>query len=101
MEFKSIVSGLDEAIKISKGEIVGRRQKRSVSPIQSFSNIEIKELRHQLKVTQSTFAEILGVTPKTVEAWEKGTNVPSGPARRMIEILKVDSEALKRYHIVE
>lgn len=100
MNFKSIINGLDEAIKISDGRIKGRRQKVTISPVKDFSNKEIKNLREELNLTQITFAEVIGVTPKTVEAWEKGTNSPNGPARRIMAILKEDPESLKRYHLI-
>ncbi|NBG87731.1 helix-turn-helix domain-containing protein [Isachenkonia alkalipeptolytica] len=100
MDFDSVLKGLDEAIKISNGEIKGRRRKVSISPAQEFSKDEIKRIRQYLQLTQVTFAEVIGVTPKTVEAWERGTNAPTGPARRMMTILKEDPESLNRYHII-
>jgi putative transcriptional regulator len=42
----------------------------------------------------------LGVSLKTVEAWESGKNVPSGPALRMIEMLKDDPDVLLKYNII-
>ena len=38
-------------------------------------------------MTQSAFANYMGVSSKTVEAWEKGTNHPTGPACRLIYFL--------------
>ncbi|WP_418835708.1 helix-turn-helix domain-containing protein [Ruminococcus sp.] len=43
---------------------------------------------------------MIGVSTKTVEAWEKGTNQPIGPARRMISLIQFDPEILQSYHIV-
>jgi len=39
-------------------------------------------------MTQSLFANYMGVSSKTVEAWEKGTNHPTGAAYRLISILE-------------
>ncbi len=33
------------------------------------------------------FAQYLGVSPKTVEAWEAGKNKPSGSSSRLLELL--------------
>ena len=38
-------------------------------------------------MTQSVFANYLGVSKKTVEAWELGRTHPTGPANRLIEML--------------
>ena len=51
-------------------------------------------------MTQSTFAALMGVSNKTVEAWEKGTNTPAGTARRMIGMLKADSSIPEKYNII-
>jgi len=37
---------------------------------------------------------------KTVEAWEAGTNKPSGVANRMLELLNRDNTLFERYSIV-
>ncbi|MGN1111135.1 MAG: helix-turn-helix domain-containing protein [Oscillospiraceae bacterium] len=51
-------------------------------------------------MTQSTFAALMGVSPKTVEAWEAGTNVPLDTARRMLELLQTDNSIPVKYKIV-
>ena len=38
-------------------------------------------------MTQAVFASYLGVSTKTVEAWELGRTHPTGPANRLIGIL--------------
>ena len=61
---------------------------------------DIKAIRKKLGFTQAVFAAVIGVSTKTVEAWEKGTNHPIGPARRMISLIQFDPEILQSYHIV-
>ena len=39
-------------------------------------------------MSQRLFASYLGVSVKTVEAWENGTNHPSGSAKRLISLLE-------------
>ena len=41
-------------------------------------------------MTQAVFANYMGVSSKTVEAWEKGTNHPTGSACRLLDILSSD-----------
>ena len=41
------------------------------------------------------------VSTKTVEAWEAGRNIPDGPARRMLSMLKQDPSIPEKYRFVE
>ena len=72
----------------------------TINPPPDVSAEEIKALRQSLKMTQRTFAAIMGVTNKAVEAWENGTNTPGGTARRMIGILLADSTLPEKYNII-
>ena len=42
----------------------------------------------------------MGVSVKTVEAWEAGTNKPIGSARRFLSVLKADPTLLSRINII-
>ena len=61
---------------------------------------DIKAIRKKLGFTQAVFAAVIGVSTKTVEAWETGTNQPIGPARRKNSLIQFDPEILQSYHIV-
>lgn len=98
--YDSIVHGLNEAIEYEKGNINARKVKCTVSPVPEFTAEEIKTIRNELSMTQIIFAAVLGVSVKTVEAWEAGTNVPIGTARRMIGMLQADPTIPTRYNIV-
>lgn len=41
---------------------------------------------------QKSFAGYLGVSEKTVEAWEAGVNHPSGAASRILSMMEMDSD---------
>lgn len=51
-------------------------------------------------MSQSSFAGYLGVTKKTVEAWEAGTNHPSGAASRILSMMEMDRELVEKYPFV-
>ena len=55
---------------------------------------DIKAIRKKLGFTQAVLAAVIGVSTKTVEAWETGTNQPIGPARRMISLIQLDPDIL-------
>ena len=98
--YEDIIAGLNEAIEYEKGKGKARTVKLTVAPIPDFSAEEIRSLRQDLKMTQGTFAAVMGVSSKTVEAWEAGTNIPLGTARRMLGLLKEDNSIPAKYNLV-
>lgn len=99
--FDSVSKGLNEAIDYERGNTNGvRRRVVTVIPVPQYKGIEIKRIREGLKITQASFAELMGVSIKTVEAWETGRNIPQGPAQRMLDLLKNESDIVSKYVIL-
>ena len=100
--YSSIITGLNEAIEHEKGKSVPglKRKKIFIMPIPHYNSSKIKGIRNRLKLSQSTFATIIGVSIKTVEAWESGRNIPQGPAQRMLWLMEKDNNLLKKYKII-
>jgi putative transcriptional regulator len=48
---------------------------------------QIKALRKRLRMSQTVLADVLGASPSTVRQWEAGDKHPSGPSRRLLDIL--------------
>ncbi len=53
---------------------------------------EIRRIRTRNQVSQTVFASVLGIGKTTVQHWEQGVKKPSGPARRLLDL--VDREGL-------
>ncbi len=53
-------------------------------PVHEYTAREVKAIRKACGLTQVMFAAFLGVSVKTVEAWERGRNSPTGPASRLL-----------------
>ena len=98
--YESILNGLNEAIEYENGRGTARVAKCTVNPVPDFNAAEIKEVRNSLGMTQATFAQVMGVSQKTVEAWEAGTNKPVGSARRFLSIVKMDPTLLTKWNII-
>ncbi len=86
--FEELEKGLKEAIQIEKGELKGKKTVYTFLPIKKYSNKQVKKIRNDAGMTQNVFANYMGVSVKTVEAWERGTNHPVGSACRLINMLE-------------
>ena len=98
----SIIEGLNQALAHSAGDklYTASEKKHSISPLPNYNSDEIKIIRKKLKLSQNLFAKALGVSLKTVEAWESGRNIPQGPAQRMIFIIKNNPVILSDLKII-
>ena len=79
--------GLQEAIDYERGKGSAKRTTYVIDPVKKYSNVDIKKIRNRAGMTQAVFADYLGVSPKTIEAWELGRTHPTGPANRLLDIL--------------
>lgn len=86
--FEDLKEGLQEAIEFEKGKEKTKTTTFIIDPVKNYSNEEIKRVRNNAGMTQAVFANYLGVSKKTVEAWELGKTHPTGPANRLIEMLE-------------
>ena len=64
------------------------RQVRAVRPPGLHSPADIRGLRQVIGTSQDLFAQILAVSPTTVQAWEDGTRKPSALARRLLDEIR-------------
>ncbi len=48
--------------------------------------VDPRTIRKALKQTQEGFAELLGVSVRTLQNWEQGRRDPVGPARRLLDV---------------
>lgn len=98
--FNDIKSGLNEAIEYERGNLKAHTRTLSITPVEEFTASEIKEIRKNTGMTQVLFAKYLGVSLKTVEAWEAGRNQPNGTACRMLSLTKKDPQFPKSSGII-
>ncbi len=86
--YESLMEGLQEDLKDIQtyGESQGRKTVIEYIPVKEYTADEVKSIRKGVGVSQSAFAKCLGVSKKTVEKWESGDNIPSGPASRLLDL---------------
>lgn len=90
--FDEIKTGLLQAVEYEKGNLKAGTKKMSVAPLEQFTAAEIKNIRRKSGLTQTLFAQFIGVSQKTVEAWESGRNHPNGTACRMLALTSVNPD---------
>lgn len=88
--YDDIKKGLEEAIDYNRGKISAKKTIMTIAPLDSFSADDIKAIRNSTGMTQTLFAKYMGVSVKTVEAWEAGRNRPEGSACRMLALTKAN-----------
>ncbi len=72
--------GLEEMVAIEKGE-------RAPGRVHYFyTKDDIKALREKAGVSQREFAFIIGVSQRTLQEWEQGRRVPTGPAMNLLRM---------------
>ena len=94
--FAELTKSAKQALAYERGEDSGHRVTRVAlpRPPSAMSSADIARLRQQLKYSQSVFARVLNVSPKTVQAWEQGIRVPSDAALKLLSIAKRHPEVL-------
>jgi putative transcriptional regulator len=99
--YGSIRAGLNEAVDDAKSERpILKRHKVTVEPVRVFEADEVKKIRNSTGMSQKIFASYMGVSDKTVEAWEAGTNHPSGAASRLLSMMEMDKELIRKFPFV-
>lgn len=58
------------------------------------------EARHKVGVSQAAFAELLGVSKRTLQEWEQGRKQPSGAAKTLLQVAVQHPEVLRDLHAV-
>lgn len=99
--YDSIITGLNEAIQdAASDKPILKRHKLTVEPVKVYGADEVKRIRKTTGFSQKSFASYLGVSYKTVEAWEAGTNHPSGAASRILSMMEMDDNLIFRFPFV-
>jgi putative transcriptional regulator len=92
---REIVASLREAIEVEEDgvPIESRFTVRTVDlpdPASTYDAAAVRTTRGRLGVSQTIFAQLLGVSPMLVRAWEQGQRSPAMWARRLLDEVNRD-----------
>ena len=97
--FGQLMSSLNNALAYSQGD-KSRCREAAVEvpdPVPAYKAADVVRTRKELNLTQRRLASALGVSPRTVEAWEAGKNEPSGAARHLLYLFDSDHSLVDRF----
>lgn len=90
--FENIMEGLNEALAYEKGQASAETYARK----RSLPSVDVSKVRTSLCMTQKSFAALLGVSTRTVEAWECGKSTPTPTAKKLMFLIDRDHSLVKR-----
>ena len=90
--FSGIMEGLEEALAFEKGSA----KAATVARKRNLPAVDVAKARKELSLSQKAFAAVLGVSARTVEAWEIGKSNPSPTARNLIYLILNDPSLIEK-----
>lgn len=84
---RDILAELDVALSQMRNGEAARETKYEVSPV--------CEARTAVGLSQQEFAELMGISKRTLQEWEQGRRVPTGAARTLIKVAIKHPEVLR------
>lgn len=90
--FSDMMAGLEEALAYSKGKASAETFVRK----RSLPTINVVSIRESLCMTQKSFAAVLGVSCRTVEAWESGKSNPTPTAKKLMHLIQEDHSLVEK-----
>ena len=92
--FEELLGSVREAGSILRGE---RKPARRIA----FPSPNVRVIRERTSLSQSEFAQMIGVSVKTLQNWEQDRRRPTGPAAALLSIIAHDPAlAVKAIHRV-
>jgi putative transcriptional regulator len=72
-----------------------KQAKRGEGRVTKVAMTAATEARMKVGVSQSAFAQLLGVSVRTLQEWEQGRREPSGAAKTLLRIAMRSPEAIR------
>lgn len=86
-EMQAFQDELLQAVRDMKADRAARTTKVALTPA--------AEARARVGVSQARFAELLGVSVRTLQNWEQGRTAPSGAARTLLQVVQAAPQVLR------
>jgi len=70
------------------------RGKKKASRTTTLQWPDAKAIREKLGLSQTQFATLIGISPRTLQNWEQGHRHPDGTARALLRVAECHPEAV-------
>ena len=91
-QFEELLESVRDMGRHMRGERVAEAR------VQEFPEPDVKAIRERTGLSQTRFAYLIGVKPKTLQNWEQHRVRPAGPARALLRIVEANPGALAVLH---
>lgn len=91
-QFEELLASVNDMGKHMRGEKVAG------AVVREFPEPDVKAIRERTGMSQTRFAFLIGVKPKTLQNWEQHRVRPAGPARALLKIVEANPQALAALH---
>lgn len=96
--YDELKTSLEEAVAFKNGDKSRVHVTVRELHIPEYNARSVVQTRMKLNLSQRGLASALGVSPRTVESWEAGRNIPNGAARNLLYLLEKDNTLV--YHLI-
>jgi putative transcriptional regulator len=87
-QFEALLQSVRDLGRHMRGEAVeGARIHEAAEP-------DVKAIRERTGLSETRFAHLIGVTPRTLRGWEQRRTRPVGPARVLLRMVEANPDAL-------
>lgn len=87
---RRIVEGLEQAVAWTRGE-----DDRARVTLVQVPEIDVREVRQAMGLSQAQFATKFGFPPATLRNWEQGRSRPDAPTRVLLAVIAKHPEAVE------
>ncbi|MFZ2852660.1 MAG: helix-turn-helix domain-containing protein [Rhodocyclaceae bacterium] len=91
-QFDGLLDSVRDMGRHMRGEVVVGTK------VREFPEPDVKAIRERTGLSQTRFAHLIGVKPKTLQNWEQHRVRPAGPARALLKIVEANPNALSALH---
>lgn len=91
-DFEALISSVQDMGRHRRGQAVAGVVVREVP------EPDVRAIRERTGLSQTRFAMLIGVSPKTLQNWEQKRVQPTGPARTLLRIVDAHPQALVALH---
>lgn len=79
-------------------ESVKQMKRGEAAKLTDVALTEAAQARSNIGLSQTEFAKLLGVSPRTLQDWEQGRRQPTGAAKTLLKVAVAHPEMLRELH---